>query len=830
MTRGLGAGNVAAQHTEAAESERTDRPAAASAQRSNSPIGLSAVAGPSRSMTTIGPRSAIWLQQTVGNGVASAWLTSIQRKDRQEPPGENSEGDPALVRQYEQEIETVENDASQDRDLFLRAYANRAALLLKFRQPRPSLVSQQILDDFVGQCHQLATTEMDTLHAFGSWAEFALDTTPKAFPLTWSGRVHSALTLGIDSGSVVAESVQQLAALSEQSNQLPPRLIEKGIPVPLYELGAMRGFELLVKHARAPEGQPVGDFARATARYAVFRLYANFAFTWEHMVNAISEAVADGTYVPRFHDYDDFVKNKQRILRELPQRARERLTLSEEELQALQTQTMGLGDAALLTGFTAGLTGLLGIFAGWDQGKEMFASALRIADGMVAGGSDGDRIAMAFRWLWDAGYAGSALGEAVNSIISNGPEMLKALAVIIILQMIPFVDVAVDVYLLFQLGADVLSQLTELGLALSDVMAARSVEQLQRAAGRLARVLTAGAIQIVTMLITMGVVKGVSALRGRAARIRAANPALSEEEAMSRAMREAPSSERAPLEATRGLDPWERGLSQDTRPILDTPGVRQKLAGASDRTRRVLTLCASPCLPPASQLLAADLQRLDSILERLGTSADQPGLREYFYRRRATLAQAIDDLDRGAPLAADLQEFLDRAVVGASRLPPGVTVLRDPAGRWVYRRPPGSPGRSEILEYELSPYRQRRDSGTNGFFQSHHAVQGEWAMARRVPGYSYDDAPGILLRDSHAGSPHQIVTARQTARSAARATSTYAEERALMRQDLETAGVPESFIQAAEQANDQYFEGLYRSARAWASPTQLRAWFGSWAG
>lgn len=771
-------------------------------------------------------RTVLWLQRSAGNRAVQRMLArggdaTVQRQD--------DEGAPELVAQLEDEIAEVDADAGQDDDLYLRAYANRASLLLRFRTHAP-FETQEQLDDFIGEAHQLATTEMDTLNAFGaSGAELALATTPKGFPLTWSGRVHAALTLGGDPAAVLAESLQRHTALATEAAALPPRIVDKGLPIALADVAALREFRLTVPHVRLPAGNAVGDFARSTVRYAQFRFFAAFLVSWERMVDDVAGAVADGTYVPRDLDYRDFVQNKQQILRDLPARARDRMAMTDEELRALEQDAVGLADAALAAGALSALVGIFSVLGGWDEGSGMFADSLQAADGLVAGAGDGDRVLMALRWMWDASWLSAALGEAFWALVAAGPDILKSLAVIVVAQMIPFVNVGVDVYLMFQLGVDVISQLGELGAALADVMGATTVLGLERAAGRLARVLASGGIQILVTLVTMGVARGVSALRARAARIRAANPALSEAEAMERAMREAPASERAPLEATRGLSTWERRLSDDTRPILDTPGVRPRLAALSDETRRLLTLCASPCLPPAHQLLAADLSRLDAIVQRLGVPGDHPGLREYFYRRRANLQGAIDALDQGAPTPADLRAFLDRSIASAARLPPGASVTQGPDGRWVWSRGPGGrAGRAaQVTEYDIRPYREHgTDHGTHGFFQSHHGVQGEWARETGVPGYAYGDAHAILLRDSAAGSPHRIVTDRQAGRAAGRASRTYAEERRLMREDLQAAGVPETYIAASERANDVYFGALYRGSGL--TPAELVRWFGSW--
>jgi hypothetical protein len=738
--------------------------------------------------------------------------------------------DPALAQQFQAELSQLAAQARQDRDLSLRAYAHRAILLMS--RPHPAFASQSVLDAFIDRCMNEAATESETVAALGAWAEFGIASVPQAFPRIWSGRIHEALSLGVDETAALREVFTRRTALQAEAGGLPARLLETGLPVPLAEAARLGGFDLQLRHVRVRATHPVGAFARSTVRFAQLTFYATFAITWERLVNEISEAVADGRYVPQYSDYTDFRANRESILRSLPQRARDRLAMSEEELRAIEHDAVGLADAALLAGMFGGLAGLLGIMHGWQTGERFFDRALVTTDGLVAAAAPGQKELMAFRWIWESGYVSDALLESLEALIESGPEILRNLAIIVVLQMIPYVNVAVDVYLMAQLGLDVIMQLGELGAALQDVLNATTTVQLQRASARLARVLVAGGIQILMTLVTMGVARGVSALRARTAAIRARNAALSEEAAMERAMREAPRSERAPLERAqrvgeRSVREWERGLNPETRPILETPGVRARLAQLSERARRLLTMCESPCLPPAHELLALDVERLEAVLRRIGVTGESRGLREYFHRRRDTLVRAIDDLDRGVRNPAELQEFLDRAVIAAAGRSTG-SIFRDALRRFVYRRLDGM----HVTEYDIARYRVHRgDFGTRGFFQSHHGVQGEWAQARGIPGFAYDEAPCILLRNSHAGSPHQIITARQVdaTRVAGRATRTYPQERALMRGDLQAAGVPEQFIHAAEQANDVYYAELYRAAqRAGRSAQQLRRWFGEW--
>jgi hypothetical protein len=292
---------------------------------------------------------------------------------------------------------------------------------------------------------------------------------------------------------------------------------------------------------------------------------------------------------------------------------------------------------------------------------------------------------MAFTWLVVAGYAGGAVAAAVDQLIANGPEMLASLAVIIILQMIPYVNVAVDIILLVQLGADALSALSELHRAFSDVIGARSVVQMQRAAGRMARVLSAGGIQIATLLMTLGVVKGVSSLRARTARIRAANPALTEEEAMRRALHEAPATERAPLEAIQNR--WEVGLNTETQALLrDRPDLRRLFRDMDPRVRSVLTRCASPCIPPGTT--AADAARIHRMLNRwMGwlRPVDELLLREYFHASLTDIAGAIARVERATGRNHLLSLLRDVAARRSTR-PRTLAPIPDPPGH-------GFPGR-----------------------------------------------------------------------------------------------------------------------------------------
>jgi hypothetical protein len=392
---------------------------------------------------------------------------------------------------------------------------------------------------------------------------------------------------------------------------------------------------------------------------------------------------------------------------------------------------------------------------------------------------------------------------------------------------------AVEAYLLLTTAKDVVVMIDELATALNDVTNAKTVGELQKAAARLVTVLTNGAIQIMIVLATLGIAKGAAKIRKRAAELRATNKALSVEAAEKQALEELSAAERKPLqEAAKKVEELDRRYTPETKEILDTPGVRTKLAQISEDARRLIELCDSPCLPPAQQLLEADLKLLEQTQKRLGRPGYDRGLKEYFYGRRKApggLKKAVEDLSQVKK--SELQKFLDAEIVEGR--PPGTSLSRDAKGRFVLDRGPNAPKGTVrvVTEYDVRPYGQHSPmtDELGGFFQSHHPIQDAWAEKTGLPGYDRNAANGVLLRDRHGGSPHQTITARQNARRGDIANRTYLDERKLMNEDLRAAECPQDVIDKVVAANDKYFGDLYKNAiKNGKTPKDLEQWFGKW--
>ena len=395
------------------------------------------------------------------------------------------------------------------------------------------------------------------------------------------------------------------------------------------------------------------------------RYYATFAVTWETEVERIATDVAEGRLSINWFEWKSFVDNRQTILLELPERAMTALAASEEEAQQIETDTLSVADAAVGLGLSSSLIGLLsGILGGWQIGVDLFDEQMRIADEAVGSATDGDRLLMALRWAYANGYFGAAVAAFVDGLIANGAKMLAIMAGIIVAQFIPGVDVALDIYLYFTLGRDVLRMINQLGAAMSAAMNAPSVVSLQQASASLAKVLTEGGIQILMVLGTMGIGRAVSKLKGRAAELRAAEPGLSESEAERRAMKDLSAEERAPLERAQEIESssWEKSLSKEDQEFLARPenaGTRKMWQEMNPIVRRIMTRCGSPCIPREGFNSAQAGQILDAVT-RLGVEDDMIGLmQEYFHARRDVIQAAIDDISTAKNLE-DLKSLMYR--------------------------------------------------------------------------------------------------------------------------------------------------------------------------
>ena len=460
--------------------------------------------------------------------------------------------DPSLLGDLDAAVDEAASGAHQDADLMLRARASRMHLLLTWTG-RPGLNTRAELDAFLADCTERASTELGSLQRFTpAGVELALLGYPKGFPLTWSGRVQAALTLGVDQLAVIKAWAAEKDALTTESGLLGPLIFDKGLPVPLADAVRLTGFRLRVADAKAAGTSPVGDFASHAVLYMQTTWLSAFAVAWERGVELVAGAVADGTQVASYADWKNFVDTKQAILRDLPLRATTVLAKDDAEATAFASSSLALADAALAVGLVGGLAALIGILDGWGTGADLFAGSLRAADALVAGDGGFDRVYRSLTWAYANGYFVAAFDAQVADLVANGPETVgKAVAIAIGLR-IPYVQIPLAIYLIYTTARDAIEMLDATASALNAASQAPDVGRLQAAGIAEAQVLSSIALQILVVLITEGVTRSIGKISGRIAELRKATPGLTEEQAAEQAMKELSAKEREPLERGAG--------------------------------------------------------------------------------------------------------------------------------------------------------------------------------------------------------------------------------------------------------------------------------------
>lgn len=644
---------------------------------------------------------------------------------------------------------------------------------------------------------------------------------PPAFPLVWADWVGEALELDVDPVGLIEGLTARWTEVEIQALVMPALLWAQGLPVTFENAQRLTRFALSMGHANAEEDHPVRTYARLARAYSAEKGLTAFALGWESMVGEVVDAIEGCVYTPDPLDYEGFLENRQQILSQLP--ARLRAALTEEELSTAESTAEGLADAALLAGFAGGLYGLMAIFSGWAQASERFDVALDLANGLVGQSGGVERFVAAVTWAWELGYLGEAGAQVVAAILEHGWEILGMTLAIIAAQFVPYLNVAVDVVLMIVSGVDVLATIDALASAVAPVLESTSIVELQRHTPALALALMGDGLMALVDLLLVSV--SLRSARVRADALRRADPGLSVRDAVMQALRGADDSASRALRHGAEFETWRATLNAQTRQLLDADAELAALFARMDPSvRRVLTRCSSPCIPTRPRPTAEQIGRIERLMGRFALSGDDIALTEYLFANRSRLGRATEGFDELTRLE-DLHHLFDTTIEAYARARGG-SARRGADGRWIFTRADGT----DVVEHGMGSHGQltAAERGSNSFFQSHHGAQDAWAEDIGIPGYSRNGAEAILLRNRRKGSPHQTITARQSARRSTRGERTYAQERANTLADLQAAQVPRATIDSYLARQDAYFARLYRQAAANHDAAAMRRWFGDW--
>ena len=460
-----------------------------------------------------------------------------------DPAAEEQARHDARIQAKLEEYSDFEADAPTARD---EAYWKRAMLLLAHASPRRFLDDRDF-EGHVERIEEIAATEAETYRVVG---EPVFRDWPRAFPELWSERVYKALHLALDIDKLKQDAADEFAAVERVGERVPPYLLEHGLPTTLNQARALRRFSLGLSHARMTSPHIAKEFTRTVFGYMGAASNATFFVVWEKIATEVRDSVAEGEQIVTWTEYEQFRADQGQILRGLPDRLRT-TPWDDESLRVLEKDVLRLGDAVFLQAFASSLVGLVSLLDYWKRGAAVFDARKREA-GVEIARADWDNLGRALTWAYEKGYFGDRGAEIWQAIKQNAWSIVVMAAGFIVVQFIPVLNVAVDVAIIVYSGIDALDAILSLKDAFVHVRDADSVESLERAAAELADKLVGDGLRV--LMDVIAIAAGVAGIGAKLGQVKAANPRISDQEAVKQALREAGARERALVAGARAAE------------------------------------------------------------------------------------------------------------------------------------------------------------------------------------------------------------------------------------------------------------------------------------
>ncbi len=674
------------------------------------------------------------LTHTVQQGAAPLGETPIQAK----PSPTVNETEPVVRRVLDPDVvdDLIDDEiqswsvSTQSEEFAEEAFAWRVIAMLDYLADEQTYEDEDDFHDFVDELIDAASLEWPhTAARLGSQHEDALRAYPRAFPLTWGQRVAQELYLQADEEALQERAVDRWQELGELAEGLPELILDKGLPVPYEQALRIESFVLALTHTRLDREHAVREYARANLAYAKAGWIVAFVALWNVIAENVRDSIFDGDLTVDPPDYDAFLADRAAAIQSLLDRMEQAGIL--RVFEELDEEIADLASIVWVQALGSTLGSLSAAMAFWERGTQLFDAAVVRTDTLVQGQPDlsvplvgelpvNQRTLLAFQWILDNGYLGAAGEELMAAIRENGWQILLSAIAFIIVQFIPYLNVAVDIAVLIYSGFDAIDALINIKRALESVAQAETTIQLQRRSALLARSLLGEGLRVVMDLI--GIATGVRGIGARAARLRSRG--VPADEALERAIAGA-DSRLSGISTGRGFSRWESSLNAETRAVLESnPGLRRLYARLSPMARRLLTRCASLCIPTNPPPTGAQISRLNAITARLGpnlTQADIVRANRLLHLYRFELDTALGFLDKtsASRLRSSVRSVLRGAVRRQQRLQRPERAIPDDTGIFM---PPGTTPAIESRILDMVFRFRQSTSLTTQSFHANYAV------------------------------------------------------------------------------------------------------------
>jgi len=349
--------------------------------------------------------------------------------------------------------------------------------------------------------------------------------------------------------------------------------------------------------------------------YARSQAQVSFYESWDKVVQGISEDIESGKLImdnTRQAEYREFVANKRAALIAVPGKIRAWGPSREEPFT-------DIGTIAFVSANVSTLLSQLSFVPIWNKAQTEHTARVGETDATIAGLDPNGRVFQAILWAYEGDYfseAGKKVAEAMKSgAAENAHIMIGAL----ITQMIPYVNVAVDVYFLYEGIKGVDTAVKGLSAAFASAGNATTTVDLQRESAKLATAIVGqGATLILSLLAIAGT---VASLGSKIAKIKAQNPGMSEEEALKKALQDTPTKEagalgeaaartrlRAHFDEATLVEFWDKGVKAVDLEVAVNSGAKPQhlraitLAQDAVRVRALIKYAGENAVPIANLL------------------------------------------------------------------------------------------------------------------------------------------------------------------------------------------------------------------------------------
>jgi hypothetical protein len=434
--------------------------------------------------------------------------------------------DNALV-DLENQIQAKEEDEPLE-----AAKLERQLLLVQYAA-QPGLPSVDAAEDWVVKCGEDSKGEDATLGLLGKQRDWALRQYPRAFPEWWGNEVKRRLDLGIDPAQLQAQVTEAWNSLQSFGEQVPPYVVQEGLPLDYDQALAVQKFELSALYAKLSDPHAVKDYAKAAIAYRNTAYRNGFVFPWTMFVNNLVRGIKAGTTVVDPAEIDRLVGSTSR----LGAMARSGGSPDEDAFRELDAELVNMREATFLVAVVGLFQSMKTATDLWKQAADLFLQKMAEADAQIKGAGFFDKISKAFWWAFSRGYfAGAAMALAAGIMHMDITEVVGKILLFVGLQAVPGVDILVDLYLLWEVGSDFISAMIDLASAFKDAGEANTVIDLQRASARLAKALVADPLR--ALVDWLGIKGSMAMLEEKAVRYQIADPTLSRKDALQRALKE----------------------------------------------------------------------------------------------------------------------------------------------------------------------------------------------------------------------------------------------------------------------------------------------------